>query len=141
VVCYVVLCCVGLYFLALSFLALSRLVPLLVLFNLSLSFALSCPVFSRLLNLSYVYSRGPGELEIDPKIDGAVNVSCTMASFERDVDKAIASGVIPADKSTPIVAYCAVGGRSETCLQRLAELGYTDLVNGINTDQMKKALG
>lgn len=84
--------------------------------------------------------RGQAELEADPKVDGALHVWCPGGNTEL-VDKVIEEGLIPADKGTPIVAYCAVGDRSGRCLQRLAVLGYTDLVNGVNVQQMREALG
>ena len=91
-------------------------------------------------NVVVLDNRSPDELLAEPKVDGAYHVWGTGATIA-NVDKAIEDGVIPSEKSTPIVAYCAVGGRSGMCLQRLAELGYTDLVNGINLAQMVEALG
>ena len=84
--------------------------------------------------------RSQGELDSDPKVDGALHLWCTMANQDA-VPKAIEEGVIPEDKTTPIVAYCAVGGRSGLCLECLRELGYLDLVNGVNLAQMRAALG
>lgn len=90
--------------------------------------------------LVVIDNRNQAELDAEPKVDGAIHVPVTMQTVE-SVDKAIADGLIPQDKATPIVAYCAVGGRSGKCLERLAELGYTNLVNGINPAQMRQALG
>ena len=44
-------------------------------------------------------NRSQGELDREPKVDGAAHVPMDQ------IDSAIASGVIPQDKSTPIVAY------------------------------------
>eukprot|EP00948_MAST-09A_sp_MAST-9A-sp1_P004277 g4277.t1 len=92
-------------------------------------------------NVIVVDCRSQEELVRDPKVDGALHIWCPYHARENVVNEAIESGLLPENKETPIVAYCAVGGRSGMFLEQLASLGYTDLVNGVNTTQMREALG
>lgn len=41
------------------------------------------------------------------------------------------------DKSTPIILYCISGSRSNASIQILRSMGYTNLVNGINRQQVE----
>jgi len=41
-------------------------------------------------------------------------------------------------KDTEIVVYCKTGSRSNTSIQLLKQMGFTNLVNGINADHVKK---
>jgi rhodanese-related sulfurtransferase len=36
-----------------------------------------------------------------------------------------------------IVVYCRSGGRAESARSKLLQLGFTDVVNGINQDQLE----
>lgn len=40
-------------------------------------------------------------------------------------------------KDTELVLYCRSGSRSNASIQLLRNMGYTNLVNGINKDQVK----
>ena len=40
-------------------------------------------------------------------------------------------------KETPIVLYCKSGSRSNVSMHILRQLGYTNLTNGINQDQVR----
>lgn len=41
-------------------------------------------------------------------------------------------------KDTELVLYCRTGSRSNVAIQILSNLGYTNLINGINADQVNK---
>ncbi len=41
------------------------------------------------------------------------------------------------DKDTPLVLYCRTGSRSNVGIQILRGLGYTNLTNGINKQQVE----
>lgn len=42
------------------------------------------------------------------------------------------------DKDTELVLYCRTGSRSNTAIQILKQMGFTNLVNGINADHVTK---
>ena len=44
-------------------------------------------------------------------------------------------------KDTRIVLYCLSGSRSYSSMRFLQAMGFTNLVNGINKDQVNKLLG
>lgn len=44
-------------------------------------------------------------------------------------------------KNTPIILYCRTGSRSNVAMQILSSLGYTNLVNGINQQQVEAKYG
>ena len=44
-------------------------------------------------------------------------------------------------KDTELVLYCRSGSRSNASMMILRNLGYTNLVNGINKDQVKSKYG
>ena len=41
------------------------------------------------------------------------------------------------DKNTELILYCRTGSRSNTAIQILKGLGFTNLINGINAEQVK----
>lgn len=41
-------------------------------------------------------------------------------------------------KDAPIIVYCRSGSRSNSAIQILTEMGYTNLVNGINANHVIK---
>jgi len=45
------------------------------------------------------------------------------------------------DKETPLVLYCRTGSRSNVSIQILRGLGYTNLTNGINKQQIEAKYG
>ena len=44
------------------------------------------------------------------------------------------------DKSTPIIVFCAVGGRAGRVVDALQQLGYTLAMNGGGVDGLKEAM-
>lgn len=44
-------------------------------------------------------------------------------------------------KDTELVLYCRSGSRSNASMNFLRQMGYTNLVNGINKDQIKAKYG
>lgn len=44
-------------------------------------------------------------------------------------------------KDTELVLYCRSGSRSNASISILSRMGYTNLVNGINKDQVKAKYG
>ena len=42
------------------------------------------------------------------------------------------------EKDAELVLYCKTGSRSNAGIQILKDLGYTNLINGINADQVRK---
>jgi phage shock protein E len=62
-------------------------------------------------------------------VEGAVNLP--LASISKD-NKDI-SGLSPDQE---IVVYCRSGGRAENARSKLLQLGFTNVVNGINQDQL-----
>lgn len=45
------------------------------------------------------------------------------------------------DKDTPLVLYCRTGSRSNVGIQILQGLGYTNLTNGVNKQQVEAKYG
>lgn len=77
--------------------------------------------------------REPEEF-IEEHVDGAINIppAALMAGAKelRDVPK-----------DAPIIVYCRTGSRSNVAKQILEGMGYTDIANGINKDQVKSKYG
>lgn len=71
------------------------------------------------------------------KIEGALHIPCKMGDDALEVARAAA---LPADKSTPILVFCAVGGRSRRFQAALVELGYTNVKNGGGFDAVNAHL-
>lgn len=42
------------------------------------------------------------------------------------------------DKDTELIVYCRTGSRSNASIQLLKQMGFTNLVNGINADHVAK---
>jgi len=40
-----------------------------------------------------------------------------------------AGAYLPPDRTTPIIVYCAAGGRAQAALQVLQSMGYTNVIN------------
>ena len=74
----------------------------------------------------YEYTRG--------HVEGAINLPpaeiMTGAQAINDVPK-----------DTELVLYCLSGARSNASMHYLKQLGFTNLVNGINQDQVKSKYG
>ncbi len=41
-------------------------------------------------------------------------------------------------KDTKLIVYCRTGSRSATSIQLLQQMGYKNVINGINAEQVKK---
>jgi phage shock protein E len=83
----------------------------------------------RIMNRIFVDVREPSEFARD-HVEGAINLPPAE----------IMSGA-PAlnnvDKDTELVLYCLSGSRSNASMHYLRDLGFTNLVNGINKDQIR----
>ena len=53
---------------------------------------------------------------------------------------AVKAGALPADKDTPIVCHCQSGRRAGWALEKLRELGYTNVLNGATGAAVNAAL-
>lgn len=45
------------------------------------------------------------------------------------------------DKTSSIIVYCRTGSRSNVAMHILSQLGYTNIVNGINKEQVEARYG
>ena len=63
-------------------------------------------------------------------IDGALNISAN--EFLSGTNKL--DGI---DKDSEIIVYCRSGSRSNVAMQYLKQMGYHNVINGINQDQVK----
>ena len=68
-------------------------------------------------------------------VDGAINIS-SMEFMSGKVPKALEDVA----KDHPIILYCLSGQRSNTCSMILRRHGFSELVNGINEQQVRKLL-
>lgn len=74
--------------------------------------------------------REPAEYQ-SGHVEGAINMP----------PSALMSGALQlkgVDKNTELVVYCLSGSRSNASIQLLKQMGYTNLVNGINANHVKK---
>ncbi len=67
-------------------------------------------------------------------VKGALNIPLDQISQE-------ASELRSLSKDSNIIAYCRSGGRSNTAMNILHGLGYTNITNGINKEQVEAKLG
>ncbi len=44
------------------------------------------------------------------------------------------------DKNTPLILYCRSGARSNASIHILRQMGFTNMINGINEDHVHKLL-
>lgn len=63
-------------------------------------------------------------------VNGAINIPLS----ELAEDESIMAGI---DKNSELVIYCRSGARAHTAMQMLFQMGFTNLVNGINQDQVE----
>ena len=77
--------------------------------------------------------REPFEYE-NGHVAGAINIPPQelMAGAEKLKDVA---------KDTPLVLYCVSGSRSNASMHILSQLGFTNLTNGINRQQVESKFG
>lgn len=64
-------------------------------------------------------------------VEGAINVP------PADIMNG-ATALSDVDKDTELVLYCMSGARSNMSMQFLRQLGFTNLVNGINQDHVRQ---
>lgn len=77
----------------------------------------------------YLDVREPFEFASD-HVEGAVNISLTEL-----MQGTVRLNDIP--KDTPLVVYCQSGSRSALAIRILHAMGYSNLTNGINQEQIK----
>jgi rhodanese-related sulfurtransferase len=74
--------------------------------------------------------REPYEYETG-HVDGALNIPPTeLLSGAKQLDDI--------DQNTELVLYCKTGSRSNVAIQILSQLGFTNLHNGVNAQQVEK---
>jgi len=66
-------------------------------------------------------------------LDGAINIDVQAADFEARVSEL--------DPNADYVVYCRSGNRSAAAIDRMADLGFTSLVDGGGVDQAAAATG
>ena len=81
------------------------------------------------MNRIFIDVREPYEFQRD-HVDGAINVPPSELMSG-------AQALNDIDKDTELVLYCLSGARSNASMHYLRELGFTNLVNGINKDQIR----
>jgi phage shock protein E len=81
------------------------------------------------VNRIFIDVREPYEYQRD-HVDGAINVPPSELMSG-------AQALNDIDKDTELVLYCLSGARSNASMHYLRELGFTNLVNGINKDQIR----
>lgn len=64
--------------------------------------------------------RTPGEVG-NGAIDGNTNINFSSSSFQSDIEKL--------DKNTPVLVYCASGGRSGKTMNMMKDLGFKEVYN------------
>ncbi len=67
-------------------------------------------------------------------VDGALNIPPAELMAGAEVLKAV-------PKDTELVLYCRSGSRSNASMAILRQLGFTNLVNGVNKDHIKAKYG
>ena len=92
----------------------------------------------KLRGVFLVDCRNGDEVVCKGRIAGALHWPCKMADDPTERVAAAASQ-LPADKSTPILAFCAVGGRSARFVAALRAAGYTKVANGGGFDAVSAA--
>ena len=76
--------------------------------------------------------REPFEFE-SGHVEGAINIPPAELMSG-------ASKLEDTDKNTPITVYCVSGARSNSAIQILKGMGFTNLSNGINRQQVESKL-
>ncbi len=71
--------------------------------------------------------REPAEYA-ESHVEGAVNIP--LGDLIKRIDE------VPKDEE--VVVYCRSGGRAGVALQGLKSMGYTNVVNGINQEEIEK---
>lgn len=81
--------------------------------------------------ITYIDVREPMEFAAG-HLEGAINIPVGSIS-----DGAVALQDIP--KDSKLVVYCRSGARAENARAQLQQLGFTDVVNGINQDAIENS--
>lgn len=63
-------------------------------------------------------------------VKGSVNVP--LSRLERDVERVLED----MDQDTELVIYCRSGSRASVAVSMLRNLGYSNLINGVNQDHV-----
>ncbi len=85
------------------------------------------------MNRIYIDVREPFEYK-QGHVEGAINIPPAKL-----MDGAIELEGVP--KDTELVVYCLSGSRSNVSINILKDLGFTNLVNGINKSQVESRYG
>ncbi len=85
------------------------------------------------MNQIFIDVREPYEYQRD-HVEGAINLPPAEIMNGAKVLDGVA-------KDTELVLYCLSGSRSNASMHYLKELGFTNLVNGINKDQIRSKYG
>ncbi|KAH8066530.1 hypothetical protein JL722_977 [Aureococcus anophagefferens] len=80
-------------------------------------------------NVVLIDCRNLDELESHGRIEDALHVPCRLAD-DATAAVAAAKSRLPADPSTPLLCFCAVGGRSRRVAAALRAAGYARVANG-----------
>ncbi len=64
-------------------------------------------------------------------VDGALNIP------PMELMRGLPADLVNVPKDTEIILYCRSGARSNTSMRILEQYGFTNLINGINKDQVK----
>lgn len=81
----------------------------------------------------FIDVREPYEYEMG-HVPGAINIPPAELM-------AGASALKDVPKDTELVLYCRSGSRSNAAMSYFSQMGFTNLVNGINKDQIKAKYG
>lgn len=81
------------------------------------------------MNQIFIDVREPQEFS-QGHVDGAINIP--PSELMQGSDK-----LRDVPKDTEIILYCLSGSRSNVSMQMLKQQGFTNLVNGINKDQVE----
>jgi phage shock protein E len=85
------------------------------------------------MNYIVIDVREPEEFNVG-HVDSALNIPpSALMSGAKELDSIA--------KDTPIIVYCSTGSRSNVSKQILESIGYTNITNGINKDQVKAKYG
>jgi phage shock protein E len=85
------------------------------------------------MNYTIIDVREPDEFA-SGHVDGAINIPPErLMQGAKELDNL--------RKNTPLIVYCRTGSRSNVAQHILKGLGYTDITNGINKEQVEAKFG
>mgnify|MGYP001574911242 CR=1 FL=1 len=85
------------------------------------------------MNRLFVDVREPHEFAND-HVDGAINLPVSQVLSGAEV-------LLDVPRDTELVLYCISGSRSNSLTFYMKQLGFTNIVNGINKEQVKQKYG